>query len=117
MSVPTALELRERDKRTKPIKAKLTLTLEQWAAVQLGLETLIISALSKRPGVLQAGQEAMDEVKRMLKTVAPLDPNGTRFFESTPDRRGRKYLCSRCSFTSVKEPGELCASCLAPGAA
>lgn len=118
MSIPSALKLREmRGKPKKPVKAKLVLTLEQWAAIQLGLETLIFSALAKRPGVLDAAQGAQDEVKRLLKTLRLIDDGTGRYFETRADERGRKYLCSRCAYTSVVNLGDLCPSCSAPGAA
>ena len=118
MSVPSALKLREmRGKNKKPVKAKLVLTLEQWAAIQLGLETLIFSPLAKRPGVLDAAQEAQDEVRRLLKTLRLIDDGSNRYFEAQADKRGRKYLCSRCAYTSVVNLGDICPSCSTPGAA
>lgn len=116
MSVPSALKLREmRGKPKKPVKAKLVLTLEQWAAVQLGLEALIFSALAKRPGVLDAAQGAQDEVKRLLKTLRLIDDGTGRYFEAKADQR--KFLCSRCAYTQVVNLGDICPSCSAGGAA
>jgi hypothetical protein len=108
MAIKTAGELRAlQDKKSKPIKIKVELTINQLSAVALGLETLIFSKLSERPGVLYAGQEALTEVKRLLNLFVVLEPE-------TKKKAQQTLACSACGVAKVSGPGRLCEGCNDP---
>ncbi len=95
MSVPSALKLREmRDKKTKPVRFKVELTLDQIRVARLSLERFALLAHPLGSDALRSVQELSDKLDGYLKKFGVL--NHSKCMQCGSIVPGVDGKCLRC---------------------